>query len=679
MRIRHEGKCLSAFSTLPVSGGSWRPFPVLKLILQILGWTLAHTPEPCLRLAAAGLGDLMFYAYPRRRRLVLSNLHHAFPARPAAWRHATGRTCCRRLVETGLWSLAMPFFPEVRLRRLVRCSARLQASFDAHRQAGASASPYPIFLATLHLAYWETQTAMPFTVNGPFPEFGAIFRPLDNPVVDAWVKRTRERFGLRLLSRKSGLQEAMKVLRRQGGVAVLFDQNAGLQGALTTLFGRVCSTSELVGLLVEKFQPRVFATFPHRLDFWRVELDLAPVTHDGTSTGVTLALNRWLEDYLAADDNACASWLWVHDRWRNQDMPARRLRLEAKRNLLADDLRARGLPALPRKTRLWIRVPNWLGDLVLALPLLRAIRASRPDAEITLIGKSQFRELLEQSGVADVVRPLRPAGLQRFIQCWHWRRDYPDCYLLFPTSFRSDLEGWLTRSPQRFGLIRRGRWRPLLTHGWKVPAEFDEAQQHQLQLWEDYLRSFGLAAPPDRSPLAAPRSFGPDEPVVIGLICGSENQPAKRWPVESWRQLIHQLGSRHPELRFRLFGTANDRPVTGAVAQGFASVEDLAGRTDLVAFARALRECSLLVTNDTGGMHLANAFGVPLIALFGPTNPRRTAPVFAAPAEILQPPGCPPTGGAGLEGLPAEMVITAVEARLRAPAPVLAGPVPPST
>jgi heptosyltransferase-2 len=69
----------------------------------------------------------------------------------------------------------------------------------------------------------------------------------------------------------------------------------------------------------------------------------------------------------------------------------------------------------------------------------------------------------------------------------------------------------------------------------------------------------------------------------------------------------------------------------------------------------------LLVTNDTGGMHLANALGVPLIALFGPTNPVRTGPVFATPVHILQPPGCPPTGGGALIDLTPTTVIAAVK------------------
>jgi heptosyltransferase II len=94
-------------------------------------------------------------------------------------------------------------------------------------------------------------------------------------------------------------------------------------------------------------------------------------------------------------------------------------------------------------------------------------------------------------------------------------------------------------------------------------------------------------------------------------------------------------------------------------------VENRAGKTSLVEFAAALTECAVLVTNDTGGMHLANALGVPLVALFGPTNPVRTGPVFAAPATLLQPPGCPATGGASLSNLEPERVIAAIRSQLQ--------------
>ncbi len=629
--------------------------------LKILGWLVARTPEPLLRGLAAALGDAIFFLLPRRRRLVLSNLHHAFPEKSSDWHRRIGRESCRRLIETGLLSLATPFLDAERYRTIIRATPELIAAYELQH-----ASPAATLICSPHIAYWEAQTAMALVVPPPFPEFGTIFRPLDNPAANAFVKNSRERFGMKLLSRKEGFADALKILRRAGFVGVLFDQNAGMQGALTTLFGRVCSTTELPGLMAEKFAARVYGIFARRLDFWRVEISVARIAGPSTSNAVTIGLNRWLEDLLRSDDNLCASWLWAHDRWRNQDMPGRRFRLEAKRNLLAADLETRNLPAAPRRTRIFVRLPNWLGDVVMALPLLRALRVSRPDAEITLLAKKQFLPLLESWTIADRVRPLPPRGLGYFFHFWKLRADFPDVWLLFTNSFRGDLEAWLVGCRQRFGVVRAGKSRPLLSHAYRIPADFDERAHHQLELWENFLRHFGLNAPPDRTPLSAPGSQLSTHPASIGLICGSENNPEKRWPIAHWRALITAF----PDERFVLFGTPADATLTAAIAADLdpARIENLAGRTDLNAFADRLRACRLLVTNDTGGMHLANALGVPLVALFGPTNPLRTGPVFDAPAKILQSPGCPPAGGASLADLAPEVVIATVRELLAAPA-----------
>jgi len=627
---------------------------VLTLLLKLLGRLLAVLPEGLLRVICAVLGEIMFRLLPKRRRVMLSNLDHAFPETSPAWQRAIARESCRRLVETGLLSLASPFLRDERLRQIARLSPDAQAKLAAWH-----AAPRPVLVCTPHFGHWETQTWLGLLSATPLPEFGVIFRPLRNPSLDAFVKRTRERFGMRLLSRKDGFQEALKILRRRGAVGLLFDQNAGDPGALSTLFGRIASTTELAGLMAEKYGAEVVAIYPHRTAFWRVELRFETLATDGTVAGVTLALNRWLEDLLSRDDNHCASWLWSHDRWRAQNYHTKRFKLEAKRNFLAEDLAARGWQTLPRKTRFFIRLPNWLGDVVMALPLLRALRAARPDAEFTLIGKGAFEPLVRQWDVCDVYTalPKRGRGYFRFFR--ELRHRYPDTYLLFTNSVRGDVEAWLTRAPQRFGLERPGRRRPLLTHTYALPAGYDEARHHQLALWTDFLGYFGLERAPERSVCPPPK---PDGPPVIGLICGSENTPAKRWPVRHWRALIAAV----PEARFVLFGTPADRVLTTAVAAGAeaARVENLAGQTDLPAFIARLRACHALVANDTGGLHLANALGVPVIGLFGPTNPVRTGPVFAAPTVVLQPPGCPPTGGGSLEALTPDTVAAALRARL---------------
>ena len=626
---------------------------MLKLLLQTLGWTLAHLPEWLLQGLSAALGDTLYWALPRRRRVALSNLDHAFPERSSSWQRTIARTSSRRLVETTLLSLAAPYFSEHRIRGM----ARLGPSADALARA-IHAQPRPIVFATLHLALWETQVWYKLLSPVPLPVIGVIFRPLENAAADAFVQRTRERFGMRLLSRKQGFADALRILRERGCVGILFDQNAGMQGGLTTFFDRVCSSTELPGVLATKLGAEVHTFYPRRTGFWRVEYETQLIAHDNTVPGVTIALNRWLEGALTRDETMCSAWLWAHDRWRHQDVPARRFRLESKRNFLAADLAARELATLPRKTRIFVRMPNWLGDVVMALPLLRALHASRPDAELTLVAKAQFLPLLESWDVADRLHALPPRGVGYFLHFWNLRRAYPDTWLLFTNSLRGDLEAWLSGCHQRFGLVRPGKRRPLLTHAYAVPADFDERTHHQLEMWENYLRHFGLAVAPDRTPISphlssiAP-SPSPGGHSPIGLICGSENNPAKRWPVSHWRALIERL----PSERFVLFGTANDAPLTTAVAAGLGDrVENLAGRTTLPQYCSRLQACRLLVTNDTGGMHLANALGVPLIALFGPTNPVRTGPVFAGGVTILQPPGCPPTGGGNLAEISPEVV-----------------------
>lgn len=630
---------------------------VQLLFLKISGWMAAHAPEVVLRVLSAGLGDFIFLVLRGRRHAILSNLHHAFPEKSSAWRRAIGRESCRRLVETGLLSLATPFLDERRYRQIVTASPELAECYARHRTA-----PAPTLICTAHLAYWEAQTAMALVVPGPFPEFGTIFRPLKNAAMNDFVKASRERFGMTLLSRKDGFAEALKILRRGGFVGLLFDQNAGMQGALTTLFGRVCSTSELPGLMAEKFAARVYGIFPRRRAFWRVEIDVQPIENDGTTEGVTIALNRWLETLLRRDDGLCASWLWAHNRWRHQDVPEKRLRLESRRNLLGADLRLRHLSALPRRTRIWVRLPNWLGDVVMAVPLLRALRASRPDAEITLVARKQFLPLLQQWSIADRLHALPARGAGYFAHFWRMRAEYPDVALLFTNSFRGDFEAWLTRAPQRFGIARPGKPRPLLSHVYRVPRDFDERTHHQLELWENFLRQFGLEGRLDRSPVSAAPGI---RHAAVALIPGSENTPEKRWPVAHWRALITAF----PEKQFVVFGTANDQPIATAVVSGSDSrrVRNVAGQTDLPGFAQALAACEALVTNDTGGMHLGNALGVPLIALFGPTNPVRTGPIFSGPTTVLQPPGCPRAGGGSLADLLPETVAASLRSLLASP------------
>jgi heptosyltransferase-2 len=179
------------------------------------------------------------------------------------------------------------------------------------------------------------------------PELSTIYRPLRNASLNRWVVRTRGRFGAALLSRRSGIHTALHVLRRNGLVAVLFDQNAGGHGALTTFFGRNCSVTELPALLVARTGADLRLLGTRRTAFWRLEIFVRDAPHDGTHAGIITALNQALEVVLRSDDELCASWLWAHDRWKINELPVELKKISEKRNLLADDARIRAAARQP--------------------------------------------------------------------------------------------------------------------------------------------------------------------------------------------------------------------------------------------------------------------------------------------------------------------------------------------
>lgn len=305
---------------------------MLLALTKIVGWVFAHTPEFLLSALSQVLGTLVAHVHRPRRRVMLSSLKASFPERPDSWHRWVARQSCVRLIETSLLSLAAPFIPDSRIRKLATVSPEASATFAAY-----AASPRPILLGTTHLAYWEGLTWVRFLTGGAASlEIGAVFRPLRNPAMDAWLKQTRERFGVKLLSRKGGLHQGMHILKRNGAVGILFDQSAGSHGILTRFLGRECSTTPLPGMLVERSNADPFIYYAIRRAFWRFTIHMQPVATDGTEAGVTIALNRAFEELLRSDDNICASWLWLHQRWRILDRPGEYQKLVAKRGGLID-------------------------------------------------------------------------------------------------------------------------------------------------------------------------------------------------------------------------------------------------------------------------------------------------------------------------------------------------------
>ena len=639
----------------------------MRTLIVISGWFVALLPRVLAAGTASLLGFFVFVLMRRRRAMMLRNLRLCFPEKTPRERRAIALESCRRMIEMGMFVLASPHFSRERILK--------NFSVDERELSAAVAFPGPMVIAVPHFSLMESLTMVPL-LYPPVAQrpVGIFYRPFDNAAIETWVRNTRERWGCRLLSRKKGLTQALTFLHENGLVCVLPDQGTGARrGALSLFFGRVATCSELAGTLAHGHPgTRTLVAWCEREGFWRGKIRAEELAPAGTGRDeVNFAFNRWLERRLASSDSACADWLWMHDRWKGMNG----FNLRHRRDRLAETLRFLGLNALPKTKKIFVRMPNWLGDVVMALPLVAALRKGRPDAEVTLVARAHFLPMLERLNCADrlIALPAKSGGLGYWLRCREiLRAGDPEVFVLFTNSLRGDVEAKLSGAPVRCGMIRAGHPRPLLTRAWRVPADLDLAKNHQTLVWARWLRErCELLEAPDFSPLRLDVPAGTpaekEKPFRVGLICGSENSPEKRWSVERWRELIALLFEAFPQLEIRLFGTAKDAAVTARVAENLdaSRLIDRAGKTNLPDYTNELAECRAICGNDTGGLHLANMLGVPVVGIFGPTNPVRTGPIFDAPTTILQPEGCPPTGGAAIDGVPASAAFQALCAILR--------------
>ncbi len=629
-------------------------------LLKVIGSLLVYSPEFIPRAISNSLGYFIYYALPSRRRIVLSNLFHCFPESKHNWRRRIALQSCCQTVETGMLGLIIPFLSKDRISSMLHIPPKTRETLKKIADGNR-----PFLLCSPHLGAWELMTTFPGQLDHAFPKVGVVYRPLKNKKLNQWVVNSREKFGMSLLSRRQGFSEGMKILRAGGGYGVLFDQNAGDLGTLSLFFDRLTSTTELPGLLGEKFNTIVTTIHTERIAFWHYSLRVKIHEIPSKSENITNHLNSWLENLLRSNDSTCSSWLWLHDRWRTQYVPEKRFRIQSKRTLISKTQE----PA--KTTKFWIRLPAQLDEILRIIPSIRALRKARTDGELTLISRSRYIPLLKCLKIGDEFLSLPDRNIKSFLKIFKWRIQYPDTLIIFPSSIRHDIEAWLIGARQRFGIEINGRQRPLLTHTWKVPQELDQRTLHQSRIWEMFLTHFGLLEKPNFSPLEIPEGDLPShldlpKTTLIGIISGAEYNQTKCWPIGHWKQLLHDLSRELPFLHFVFFGNSFDRLNVHQMTQGVPkeSVHNLAGQISLIETAHLLKKCSIVIGNDDGNLHLANALGVPVIGLYGPSNPIRTGPVYAGSTQVIQPPHSQPTGATHLSDLQPRQVKQAIQASM---------------
>ena len=288
--------------------------------------------------------------------------------------------------------------------------------------------------------------------------------------------------------------------------------------------------------------------------------------------------------------------------------------------------------------KILILKPSSLGDVIQALPVLRLLKLHFPGAEIFWWIDSALAPLIEgDPDLAGVVRFERkrwgkPRHWPEMLRSVRWLREQNfDLVIDLQCLARSGAFAWLARGKFLAGLdeVREG------ARGFydlAVPRK--SFHTHAVDWYLAVLPALGVPVHknfqwlPERPEIAAAinSKFKTQNSKLILLQPGARWKN-KRWPAEHFAGLVRALAGKFPAARFGILGDPGDRPLGEIISQ--AAPErclNLCGATSLPEMIEWIRRCDMLITNDTGPMHVAAALGRPLVALFGPTEPRRTGP-----------------------------------------------------
>ncbi|HUB81515.1 MAG TPA: lipopolysaccharide heptosyltransferase II [Bryobacteraceae bacterium] len=306
-------------------------------------------------------------------------------------------------------------------------------------------------------------------------------------------------------------------------------------------------------------------------------------------------------------------------------------------------------------SRLAIRATNWLGDAVMSLPAIRAMRQVFPHADIALVARPWVADLYSRERSIDRIIPYTGqrgwSAKREFARLL--RRERFDAAILLQNAFDAALMAWLAGIPERIGYNCDGRGL-LLTRAIAVP-EPGEIPRHERFYYLELLHRAGMiegfgdlgairlegigeARDAGMAHLARLGMEGP----VMGISPGAAYGNAKRWLPERFAAVARNLAPSS----VLLFGSAAERTLCESVAEPLRradiEVRNLAGETTLREFLDLAAACRLFLTNDSGAMHVSSALGVPTVAVFGATDDATTGPTGALARVVREHAECSP-------------------------------------
>ena len=324
---------------------------------------------------------------------------------------------------------------------------------------------------------------------------------------------------------------------------------------------------------------------------------------------------------------------------------------------ISEPLIVRGAKCLPREgiREILVRGTNWIGDAVMTLPAVAAIRRTWPQAQISVLAKPWVADVYRESNDVDRILnfedPGRHQGTFGKIRLAGELRQYRfDMAILLQNAIEAAIIARLAGIPIRAGYNSDARgW--LLTHA--VSRTLAIRKIHQIDYYLEMVKALGcdssgrklrLDLHPDTRSLADEwlKLRESRHQMIIGMAPGATYGPAKRWPVDRFTavatEIIKEYGA-----TIILFGSKQDQEVTDAIEttiQGHCL--NLAGKTSVREVMALITRCHAFITNDSGLMHVAGALNVPTVAIFGSTNPVTTSPPGDRNIIIRKPVDCSP-------------------------------------
>lgn len=284
-------------------------------------------------------------------------------------------------------------------------------------------------------------------------------------------------------------------------------------------------------------------------------------------------------------------------------------------------------------TRLLIVSPNWLGDAVMALPAIADVKRAWRNGPIAVSARPAVAPLFRLTGDVDEVIEEGASHDRSF-----------DVALLLPNSFRAAFHARRAGIPVRWGYKSDARTL-LLTRGIARPP----AGTHQVDYYQHLVKALGFPngasephlVVPEEHRNAGARALGTagwdGAAPIVALAPGAAFGGSKRWPPRYFAELAQALAG--DGIRAVLVGSAGDDATAREVVASYGfdrrPLLNLVGRTDVPTLAGVLTSVRALVGNDSGAVHLAAAIGVPVTAIFGPTDEQLTAPRSSSPREVL--------------------------------------------